>query len=427
MKLLLLSLLVCNIAYSQWSPVKTFNTMGTLTVIKDLDFSSEQNGFLISASNGGSHSSFYRTTDGGITWNSLTTLSHSYYCINVVSDQIIYAAGILYNTNNNQNFYICRSLDGGQTWFEYEILNTFGELSKTCLAFQNDSTGVLSSPSGMYYTNDYGTNWTLFSNTTGKFAVNLGSGVASLYNNNVYLTDVNTLSVQTNYLDCYGVGDVVFASSYGDTLIRNTWCNDGAGGIMFNSLTISELGGNTKVIHFMENQIGTVAVNASGIYATSGRPLRSMDGGQSFFKQDCTLPCDSILHFFKLDFIDGDIAYALALNLDSGFVKLLKTTNAGGITTNYITQPLQNVGLTNDADEPSLQVYPNPAINELNIESSSLMDQLEICDLTGRSLAKYTGIQSTHFEVDCRFLHSGNYLVKVSSEGKTVVRQVRVL
>ena len=89
-------------------------------------------------------------------------------------------------------------------------------------------------------------------------------------------------------------------------------------------------------------------------------------------------------------------------------------------------QPLQNVGLTNDADEPSLQVYPNPAINELNIESSSLIDQLEIYDLTGRSLAKYTGIQSTHFEVDCRFLHSGNYLVKVSSEGKTVVRQVRV-
>jgi hypothetical protein len=54
------------------------------------------------------------------------------------------------------------------------------------------------------------------------------------------------------------------------------------------------------------------------------------------------------------------------------------------------------------------------------------MDQLEICDLTGRSLAKYTGIQSTHFEVDCRFLHSGNYLVKVRSEGKTSVRQVRV-
>jgi hypothetical protein len=63
---------------------------------------------------------------------------------------------------------------------------------------------------------------------------------------------------------------------------------------------------------------------------------------------------------------------------------------------------------------------------QLTIESSSLIEQLEFYDLTGRNLAKYTGIQSTHFDVDCRFLHSGNYLVKVSSEGKTAVRQVRV-
>lgn len=80
----------------------------------------------------------------------------------------------------------------------------------------------------------------------------------------------------------------------------------------------------------------------------------------------------------------------------------------------------------NEIQTLELTIAPNPAINELNIESSSLIEQLEIYDLTGRSLAKYSGIQSTHFEVDCRFLHSGNYLVKVSSEGKTAVRQVRV-
>jgi hypothetical protein len=107
-------------------------------------------------------------------------------------------------------------------------------------------------------------------------------------------------------------------------------------------------------------------------------------------------------------------------------IKLLKTTNAGGITTNYITQPLQNVGLTNDLDGFSLEVYPNPAINELNIESSSLLDQLEICDLSGRQLAIFTDIQNTLFAVDCQFLSPGNYLVKVSSKGKTFVKQVQI-
>ena len=80
----------------------------------------------------------------------------------------------------------------------------------------------------------------------------------------------------------------------------------------------------------------------------------------------------------------------------------------------------------NEIETLELTIAPNPAINELHIESSSLIEQLEIYDLTGRSLAKYTGIQSTHFDIDCRFLHSGNYLVKVSSEEKTAVRQVRV-
>ena len=195
---------------------------------------------------------------------------------------------------------------------------------------------------------------------------------------------------------------------------------------MWYALTISELGGSTNVLHFIDDGISDVAINAGGIYAASGRPLRSIDGGQSFFKQDCTLPSDSVLVFFKLDFVDNNIAYALALHYDSSFFKLMKTTNAGGITTNYVTQPLQNVGLTYDLDGFSLEVYPNPAINELNIESSYLLDQLEICDLSGRQLATFTHIQNTHFAVDCQFLSPGNYLVKVSSEGKTFVKQVQI-
>ena len=417
MKQFICLLFFSNMLYAQWSPVKTFNTLGPLTAIQDWDFSSEQKGYLISASNGGSYSSFYRTTDGGITWDSSTTLNHRYYCINAVSDQIIYAAGILYNVNNNQNFYICRSLDGGQTWFEFEILNTFGGLSKKCLAFQNDSTGIFSSPSGMYYTNDYGANWTLLSNNTGKFAINLGSEVASLYNNDLYLTDVNSLSVQTNIIDCYGIGDVIFANSYGDTLIRNNWCNDGSGGIMFNSLTISELGGNTSIFHFMENAIGAVAVNASGIYASSGRPLRSMDGGQSFFKQDCTLPGDSILKFFKFDFIDNSIAYALALNLDSGFFKLLKTTNAGGITTNYITQPLQNVGLTTEVDKPSLLVYPNPTSQQLTVAwTSKDASCIEIYTLHGKLVERIPIHEPKAQTLDVSGLSPGMYLIRVGEQ-----------
>lgn len=434
MKQFICLLFFSNLLHAQWSPVKTFDNNTPFTVLRDWDFFNEQEGYIISSADGinGNHSSFYKTIDGGITWDSLTTILGVYTSITAVSDQIIYAVGILDVNPNTPNFYqstkVCRSLDGGQTWSDHDIFNTTGILgistvNKKCMVFQNDSTGFVCSSQGIYRTNNYGASWTLLNNTIGKYPVNLGSEIASFYYNNVYLTNVNSLSSQTNYLDCYGIGDVLRASSYGDTLIRNNFCSDGLGNMWY-ALTISELGGSTNVLHFLDDGISDVAINASGIYATSGRPLRSMDGGQSFFKQDCTLSSDSVLVFFKIDFVDNNTAYALALHYDSSFFKLMKTTNAGGITANYITQPLQNVGLTNEVDELSLQVFPNPAINELKIESSSLIDQIEIFDLTGRCLAKYLEIQSKLFNIDCHFLHSGNYLLMIRSGEKSELKQI---
>lgn len=424
MKPLICLLFFSHMLQAQWSPVKTFDVSSPIHSITDFDFINEERGFLISYSN--NTNTFYRTIDGGITWDSTTTVEGYFINIVMVTDSIIYAAGnLIVNPGSYQSKQIYRSMDAGQTWSQHEIFNTLGILESDCMVFTNDSTGFVSCYDGMYYTNNYGTNWSLLNTTSGKFLVNLGSDVASFYNNDVYFTNTSSLTAQTNVLECYGIGGVESTGSYGDTLVRINHCNDGWGN-MLDALTISELGGNNSVIHFINGGISKVAINASGIFGINQRPLRSMDGGQSFFKQVCTLPSDSLLFFTKLEFIDSDIAYALAVNQDSGMIKLLKTTNAGGITTNYVTQPLQNVGLTNDLDGFSLEVYPNPAINELNIESSSLMEQLEICDLSGRRLATFTDIQNTHFEVDCRFLHSGNYLLKVSSEGKTSVRQIQV-
>jgi len=424
MKPLICLLFFSHMLQAQWSPVKTFDVSSPIHSITDFDFINEERGFLISYSN--NTNTFYRTIDGGITWDSTTTVEGYFINIVMVSDSIIYAAGnLIVNTGSYQSKKIYRSMDAGQTWSQHEIFNTLGILESDCMVFTNDSTGFISCYDGMYYTNNYGTNWSLLNTTSGKFLVNLGSEVASFYNNDVYFTNTSSLTAQTNVLESYGIGGVESTGSYGDTLVRINHCNDGWGN-MLDALTISELGGNTSVIHFINGGISKVAINASGIFGINQRPLRSMDGGQSFFKQVCTLPSDSLLFFTKLEFIDSDIAYALAVNQDSGMIKLLKTTNAGGITTNYVTQPLQNVGLTNDLDGFSLEVYPNPAINELNIESSSLLDQLEICDLSGRQLATFTDIQNTLFAVDCQFLSPGNYLVKVSSKGKTFVKQVQI-
>jgi hypothetical protein len=293
------------------------------------------------------------------------------------------------------------------------------------MVFTNDSTGFVSCFAGMYFTNDYGTSWTILNATSGQFPVHLGSQIATFYNNDVYLTNTSSLASQTSTLDCYGTGGVGFTSSYGDTLIRTNNCNDGWGNTL-RALTISELGGSTTVLHFLDEGISDVALNASGIYAVSQRPLRSMDGGQSFFRQECTLPSDSLLYFTRIEFIDNDIAYALAVNQDSGMIKLLKTTNAGGITTNYVTQPLQNVGGFNDNASSSIQISPNPSngIFQVSGQSSEPM-QITVLDQQGKQVAQFelNGLSSDN-SFDLSDQAPGVYFVHVRQGGNRWVKKL---
>jgi hypothetical protein len=344
----------------------------------------------------------------------------------MATDSIIYAAG---NVDVNlgtpsayQSKQIYRSLDAGQTWSQHEIFNTFGLLDRNCMVFTNDSTGFVSCFAGMYFTNDYGTSWNLLNTTSGQLPVNLGSEIATFYNNDVYLTNTSSLSSQTTILDCFGIGGVGYTSSYGDTLIRTNNCNDGWGNT-FRALTISELGGSTSVIHFLDQGISDVAINASGIYAVSQRPLRSTDGGQSFYKQECTLPSDSLLVFTRIEFINDDIAYALAVNQDSGIMKLLKTTNAGGVTSNYVTQPLQNVGAVNEFNESSFQIFPNPVSDQINIPESLIQQYNHYRILSNDGKVIQEG--QTTATLDVANLPAGNYTLLI--ENPTQKRYAKVL
>jgi hypothetical protein len=343
----------------------------------------------------------------------------------MASDSIIYAAGNLNMTpfaqNYNESKQIYRSLNGGQTWSQHEIFNTYGLLQKDCMVFQNDSTGFVSCNEGMYYTNNYGNNWSFLNDSTGRFPVILDSEVAAFYYSYVSLTDVNSFSIQTNNLSVNGAGNVEHASSYGDTLIRNNHCED-AWGNSYYALTVSELSGNTNVFLFLDNYISDVAINPSGIYAINQRPLRSMDGGQSFFKQDCTLPSDSTLSFTRLDFIDNNIAYAIARNLSGSLFKLLKTTNAGGITSNYITQPLQNVGLTNAADELSLQVSPNPSHGKIHLTWNNIQaEHIEIRTMHGALVYAESIENMNATDIDISELPRGIYFIQIGTHMQRVI------
>ncbi|WP_431243724.1 T9SS type A sorting domain-containing protein [Flavobacterium sp. P21] len=70
-----------------------------------------------------------------------------------------------------------------------------------------------------------------------------------------------------------------------------------------------------------------------------------------------------------------------------------------------------------DFNLTSFQFYPNPVIDILNIENNAVIDDVEIIDVSGKSVL-YRKINAPSSEIDLSSLSSGVYVLKVTSEGK---------
>ncbi|WP_035646167.1 T9SS type A sorting domain-containing protein [Flavobacterium sp. ASV13] len=70
-----------------------------------------------------------------------------------------------------------------------------------------------------------------------------------------------------------------------------------------------------------------------------------------------------------------------------------------------------------DFNLTSFQFYPNPVIDILNIENNSVIDDVEIIDVSGKSVV-FKKINDLHSEIDLSNLSSGVYILKVKSENK---------
>ena len=70
-----------------------------------------------------------------------------------------------------------------------------------------------------------------------------------------------------------------------------------------------------------------------------------------------------------------------------------------------------------EKEELSISIFPNPALNQLNISASNISNgTYSIYDLTGRLLAQsqISGISNT---IDISNLRSGQYILSISDEG----------
>lgn len=82
--------------------------------------------------------------------------------------------------------------------------------------------------------------------------------------------------------------------------------------------------------------------------------------------------------------------------------------------------PSVTLSTDNFNKETEIVIYPNPAINYINITSAQKINTIELYDLLGKQVLK----TSQTNQIDVSNLHAGLYLLKIHTRGKTLTKKV---
>ena len=90
---------------------------------------------------------------------------------------------------------------------------------------------------------------------------------------------------------------------------------------------------------------------------------------------------------------------------------------AAGELLNFVAVVQDDVGL-NEMDEVELNLFPNPALNRINLESSDLLIDIDLMDMSGK-IMKTELVNSDIYQIDLTDLESGFYFLKVNTQSGT--------
>jgi hypothetical protein len=92
-------------------------------------------------------------------------------------------------------------------------------------------------------------------------------------------------------------------------------------------------------------------------------------------------------------------------------------TPTGGISQNPVAEGCELLS-TETFTAVTIQIYPNPTVDFLNIEGANPESHFVIYDLNGRQMSTHTTKS-----IDLSRLSSGIYLLEVRSSDQTIVRK----
>ncbi|HEY3370630.1 MAG TPA: YCF48-related protein [Prolixibacteraceae bacterium] len=400
-----------------------------------------------------------KTTDGGLTWNHVDqNIDYRIDDIEFVGSKIGYAGGYL--------GYLIKTVDGGDHW-EKLVSPTKDDIKS--ISFVNEQTGYLAADHGQIYkTSDGGSNWEyshlpydwaikiLFLNEQKGFLLHSYSGFLSTTDGGKSwqevphdkFNDIMDLTFVNEHVG-YAVGSMLGPFVYLKTLDGGkTWMEkifprwtqttyqtvsfkDEYSGFVFNSLGEMIQTGDGGQNWFV---MDTLRFNEPNTYGKNGFPVNSFQFmtdhtaigvGNGQIIQYQFSPEISYNWYPDTEVEDPLTAHAkVPTYLSPSYVGSISRNSSCG-TSVEIEIPELNV-FAPTIVQSTISIYPQPALGELNIESSELLDfdRIELFDMNGRSCYSKI-IKGNKGKVAIQpALSPGMYLMAISGEKRTIRKTV---
>jgi len=362
-----------------WTNVYTSAT--SLEWVEDISFTNSMVGMGV-----GVNGAIVRTTDGGTSWNRQYAQNvNRFNTVCFPNSQVGYAAGA-----GKPNGIIYKTTDAGANWTA-QISNADSTLQS--IFFLNADSGYAVGEYDILKTTDGGTTWIKTNNVFPAWLLS-----DDLEHLEMYCTDANTCYIPYNG-------------------IKKT----SDGGKTWNTLSLPAVSAPyvyyVTSINFTNSLIG-YAVGAlidtvKGSYV--GAIIKTMDAGKSWTNINSTANTDTLqnMGLASIRFVNAKIGYTTG---NTG--KVLKTSNAGGVTTGIVPVNEQLNGIN---------MYPNPATTHFMIESHSAEKQLlNVFDVTGKLMHTQT-IQNGMTIIDANNLAPGIYNVSIWGNERVVNKRLLIV
>jgi hypothetical protein len=244
---------------------------------------------------------------------------------------------------------------------------------------------------------------------TGYFSSSsMTDGVASINNGgarNIFIGKYST-SGSTQWLQKQGSNGFEYGQSIQIDANNKIFVTGGTSSqtLTLGSTTLNNYGGSNGLYDTYVTEIDRI----------TGAPVWALNAGGSNYDQPNVVVSDGQGSVYVTGFTSS-----APCNFGTHSISWTGTMSTYDI---YLAKINLTTGLKELMSAKNIELFPNPATNELNIISNSSLAKIEIKDLLGKSIYSISEINSLSKSINTESFESGIYLIQIYSEGNMVTK-----